>query len=273
MRKPDAAPAHRFPLHLAGALVVAGCGLLLACGDHELASHWRDRPLVIDGQLEDWAGLQTSLPRADARIAVANDADALYLSLETSDPNLARLIAHRGLTLWFDPTGGEKQTLGVRFPLPADAPPSRWGEIGGSRPGGAQLDSLELLGPQPYTRRQLTPPGADGVEVAVGGGPGVITYELRVPLAAAAAWGLGVAPGARLGVGVEAKGVRAGGPRGRDGEGGRDGGRRRPRDGDGDSDGSSPPDAGRGGYGRGARPGVVHDFDAWSVVRLAVAPG
>jgi hypothetical protein len=270
------------------------CTLLLAaalagCGRPQLAAHWRDRELVVDGKLDDWAGWQSELREAGARVAVANDAAALYVALETTDPTLARLIAHRGLTVWLDPTGGEAHTLGLRFPLPAVGAPSRWGEIGGSRPGGAQLDKLELLGPQPYTRRELPAPGADGVQVALGGGPGVITYEARVPLAGSAGWGLGAAvgPGSSLGIGLQARGSRRGPPRRGPGAGrgpGEPGGRP-PGDEPGGDEGDGPPDDGRPpvdrgpgvgggpGTGRGFRPGVIRDFEAWAVVRLASGPG
>ena len=247
----------------------AGLVTLLACGDSELAAHWRDRDITVDGKLDDWSGLQAPLPGVAARAAIANDGEALYLSLETADPEVARMISHRGLTVWFDPRGGREQVLGVRFPLPAVAPPSRWGEVGGSRPGGAQLDNVELLGPQPYTRKEVAAPGADGVVVAVGGGAGVVTYELRVPLATAQGWGLGVAPGSKLGVGLESKGF-AGGPGGRrggaDGGGGPGGG----GPGDGPPGGRGGSGGGFGGRGRGPA-GGFRELSAWSVVTLAQA--
>ncbi|HEV8239480.1 MAG TPA: hypothetical protein VGS57_08945 [Thermoanaerobaculia bacterium] len=265
------------------AALVAGCG-----GPRELASHWRDRDIVVDGKLDEWSGLQTDLAagrgQAPARVGIVNDGEALWLSLQTSDPNLERLVSHRGLTIWFDPAGGKQHVAGVRFPLPAARPLSRWGEIGGSRPGGAQLDSLELLGPQPYTRKELSAPGGDGVQVAMSFGDRSISYELRVPLAAVApAWGIGVKPGALIGVGVQSKGIEPrpqrrpteGGERGPGGATRPDGGE--PPEGDqppGD-DGGTPPegDGPRGGRGRGPyghqRPGAVQDFEVWSTVRLA----
>jgi hypothetical protein len=270
------------PLSLAGAAWLVACG-----GPPQRAAHWRDREIAIDGKLDEWADLASELEggreRTAARVGIANDGEALYLGLETNDPNLMRLVSHRGLTVWVDPAGGRAHTAGVRFPLPAARPPSRWGEIGGSRPGGAQLDSLELLGPQPYTRRELSAPGADGVLAAIVFGERGLSYELRVPLAAVApAWGLGVKPGDLIGVGVQSKGVeprpmRGRGEAGGRGPGGPGGG------GPGDEppgDGSEPPeDSGRGGPrgrgpgGRPDRPGPIRDLELWATVRLATPPG
>jgi len=267
--------------------LVAGALACWACGSSELASRWRDREIVVDGKLDDWEGLQTTLAAkeraTETRIGVANDGEAIYLSLETADPNLARLISHRGLTVWLDPAGGKAQTLGVRFPLPAARPPSRWGEIGGSAPGGAQLDRLELLGPEPYTRKELSAPGADGVQAALGAEGGRIGYELRVPIAASPAWGLRVKPGAKIGVGLVSRGVaprpmrrrgEGGGPGGPPDDGGDDGdrnGRGQPPEGDGPP--GPAPAYGRGGPGAPGRQGPVRDFEAWAVVHLAPAPG
>ncbi|HXT52697.1 MAG TPA: hypothetical protein VN811_16780 [Thermoanaerobaculia bacterium] len=281
------------PLALAGT-----AGWLAACGSPpQRTAHWRDRELTIDGKLDDWGNLVGELDAgresAAARVGIANDGEALYLALQTSDPSLMRLVSHRGLTVWVDPSGGRAHAAGVRFPLPAARPASRWGEIGGSRPGGAQLDSLELLGPQPYTRRELAAPGADGVLVAIAFAERGLAYELRVPLAAAPpAWGLGVKPGALIGVGVQSKGVEprpmrgrgeAGGPDGQDpGGGGPGGGSEGPPSGDEPpGDGSEPPPGGgrgggahrRGPGGPGGRPDAVRDFELWATVRLAASPG
>jgi hypothetical protein len=272
-------------LSLVAAALLMGCG-----GPPELASHWRDREIVVDGKLDDWAGLQSDLDAGGGtsatRLGIANDGEALYLSLATADPDLQRLIAHRGLTIWFDLASRREHVAGVRFPLPARVP-SHWGEIGGSRPRGAQLDNLELLGPQPYTRRELAAPGGDGVQVAIGFGERRTSYELRVPLRAAApAWGLGVAPGALLGVGVQSKGIEprpapGGGEAAGQGPGGgagRPDGGQPPADGEapGDDDGSDDgPRGGRGGPGGPGgrmRPGATRDYEVWARVRLA-APG
>jgi hypothetical protein len=234
---------------------------------------------VVDGDLEEWAGWESELRKGSARVAAANDAEALYLALETSDPTLAPLFAHRGLTVWFDPTGGEAHTLGVRFPLPSTAPPGRWGERRGS-PVAARLDKLELLGPEPFTRRELPAPGAEGVRVAFASSPGRASYEIRVPLGGGTGWGLGAAvrPGGTLGIGLEAKGYgehpQGGFRRGR-GPGGSAppyGSAQEPPIGGPTAGGPRSDEGPGGGFGRGSRrPPAARDFEAW--VRVILASG
>lgn len=210
------------------ALLVLAAGSF-ACGRPEFESHWRQREIQVDGALSDWVGWQVALPRVDARLAVANDDSSLYLSLATSDPQLVRQLSRQGLTVWFDPAGGQAEVLGIRLPpappafgrsgedWPSGRPardrggPQRRGsgaaEDGQEPPGGWALrgepGAVELLGLEPGDRRRLTRAEAQarGIESAVAQ-EGSLVYELRIPLAAKDGWNLGAGPGRRLGVGL-----------------------------------------------------------------------
>jgi hypothetical protein len=211
---------------LALLLIVAGS---LACSRPEIDAHWRQREIRVDGALSDWVGWQVALPKVDARLAVANDDTSLYLSLATDDPQLVRQLSRQGLTVWFDPAGGQAERFGIRLP-PAPPALGRSGEYrptGGpardrdgpqrrvpgaaedrpERPGGWALrgepGGVELLGPEPGGRRRLTKAEAQerGIESAVAR-EGSLVYELRIPLAAKDGWSLGSGPGSRLGIGL-----------------------------------------------------------------------
>ena len=247
---------------------------LAACGNEEIASRWASSPIQVDGKLDEWAGAMTAVHGASARVGVMNDGEALYVAFGTDDPGLARIVARSGLTLWIDPKGGTEKELGVVFPQPAysDGPPGSAPDMG--QPGGARVDTVELLGPAPHTRKEVAAPGADGVAVAVGSGDGaaaghtsttVLTYELRVPLASKP-WGAGVHPGDTIGIGVltnRMAGWTGGRPRSDEGEG------------------PGGPGGGRGGGGYGGRgrgggmrpaPGEWRGLQAWTRVKLARAP-
>jgi hypothetical protein len=251
----------RDPLLAAGPVVLLLL-CLLGCGTPPLASRWREQPIAIDGAVEDWVGLQAPAPldRRPARVGVANDGEALYLSVATDDRELARALAF-GFTLWIDPRGGKARDIGVRLLMAPPIRRNRWEWEPSPFP--ARLEGIELLGPQPSTRRRVDPPGEGGVEVAFAAAEGPLVFELRVPLAAAGGWGLAARPGELLGVTLE--GTRPSfGPRRTADEpdredGPRGGGRR------GGGAGGGPP--GRGPGGRGPRP-----LDLWLTVRLAAAP-
>ena len=198
------------PPRWAAASLLLAAGLAAGCSQGTLPSAWRAEPLRVDGRADDWDGRQTRLEGVPAELLVANDGEALWLGLASSDPRILDLVARGGLTLWIDPRGGQEQTFGIRFPLPSTTPPPR-GRLGGGPPEAPRprLDGLEILGPEPYTRKWVAAPGEGGVEVALATEAGVLVYELRVPLAGGP-WGLGVPAGATLGIGVHA--ARAAGP-------------------------------------------------------------
>ena len=107
----------------------------------------------------------------------------------------------------------------------------------------------------------MAAPGENGVEVAVGGGAGVLTYELRVPLSSSP-WGVGVRPGATIGVAVTTNRMAPwSGGRARDEDGGPGGGRRGP--------GGGGRGMGRGGPPGGGPRGEWQGVQAWARVRLA----
>jgi hypothetical protein len=235
--------------------------LLLACGQPPLDAHWRDRELRVDGVVADWAGLQVPLGGKPAQVGLANDGEALYVSVATTDHELARALAF-GFTVWIDPAGGKAQNLGVRVLMAPPVRRNRWEWE--PNPFPARLQGIELLGPQPSTRRRIDLPGEGGVEVALAAAEGPLVYELRVPLATAGGWGLGARPGDRLGVTLQSAPPSFGARRGEggpDGDGPRAG--RRPR-GDG-PEGDGPPRRGRG-------RGGPRPLELWVSVRLAAAP-
>ena len=72
---------------------------------------------MIDGDPADWGSLLVEVEDHEFDFAYGNDADYLYLCLSTDDEQLRRQALGRGLTLWFDPAGGEQRVFGVRYPV------------------------------------------------------------------------------------------------------------------------------------------------------------
>jgi hypothetical protein len=174
-------------------------------------SHWRDRDITIDGDSGDWAGPLASLDeKHPINAAVANDGHSLYLVLSTSDAVVRREILRQGLTVWFDPGGGDKKHFGIKFPVgfsPDMAGRSgregRRGRGGFGRPrGGGEGDDpgategapdqpdqmeppnrLEVYGPAKDDAHDFVVDAAPGIAVKVGQVEGYLVYELKVPLA------------------------------------------------------------------------------------------
>jgi hypothetical protein len=228
-------------------LVVGGCSKT-----YDFESTWRDRPIVVDGDNEDWDGITSYVEEAKISVGLLNDDHFLYVNLVLWEPTQHRQAIGQGLTLWFDPEGGGEKTLGVRYPLGRMMGGSfRGGPYGGGEPGGdppgarpvredpeevrekslETANELEVLGPRNIDRHRYAITDAGGVEVRVNPTQDSLIYELKVPLhkGPGEKFALGVAAGEPIGVTLETPKLErpqmSGGPPGRGGGGRPPGGR------------------------------------------------
>lgn len=92
-----------------------------------MTSCWRENEIVIDGTDEDWQGAHFYYDdEIHFRVGMVNDDKFLYLSIASSDRKISHQILGQNLTIWFDATGGEAKTLGLRTArseLPRDSFP------------------------------------------------------------------------------------------------------------------------------------------------------
>lgn len=266
---------------LLSAVALAGCGTT-----YQISSRWSDRKVEIDGHLTDWNDSISFVESEGIRFGVMNDREYLYLSVVSSKPNLGRQLIARGMTVWFDPMGGEHKTIGLRFPIGAmraGLPASS--ETGGRAPREGRegtpsnrreriegmerqtLNEFEFLGPGANDRQRVARIQGQGVEIHITATPERFVYEMKIPLAYSSQHPYAVEsfPGATIGIGFDST------PQMRPAEGGPGG----------DMAGGAPPSGGSGGGraggrgGGGMRPAGMRQeatdvsFDVWVHVRLA----
>jgi hypothetical protein len=192
-------PAHEFTpafLILFFSFLVSGCGTTL-----ELPSHWADIHIEIDGSLREWTDSTTFVEKDGIRCGVMHDKEYIYVCIMSSTPNLGRQLIMRGLTVWFDPNGGEKKSIGVRFPIVA----MRSGMMRpafGDRPAREERDQapadrrqrydeterqslqeFEFLGPGPDDRQRVLRMQGQGIVFHLTSTPERFVYEMKIPLA------------------------------------------------------------------------------------------
>ena len=185
-------------------------------------SQRRDGAIAVDGKFDDWYGNLQPFGDQPVSIQALNDGEFLYIRLTASDRAARMQILRQGLTVWFDPQGGTKKKLGIKYPVvergaPGEGP-GGYGGVGGggergrrSRPGAgdeesiAPPDRVDILGPGKNDARSLTRDHLPGVDVAIGSEQGVLRYELKVPLAQTAdrPYAIGSQPGKTISVGIE----------------------------------------------------------------------
>ena len=268
------APSVAFVYSLAAMLVLflQGCGSSM-----QLTSKWSEHKIQIDGDLKEWSDSTLFVQKDDIRCGVMNDNEFLYVCVISSKPNLGRQVMFRGMTVWFDPNGGEKKTLGIRFPIgmggrdvmtrPEAEERDQRGN--GVEPMGRQaLNEFEYVGPTDKDLQRVSRLQGQGVEMHLTTTPERFVYQLRVPLAYSSAHPYSVEsrPGAPIGIGFETNTPQRPGPAAGGGEGRGEGGRGGQPGMGGGRGGRMPGGAGPGG----ARPEMANvSFSIWTHVQLA----
>jgi hypothetical protein len=242
-----------------------------------------ERQVVIDGQSDDWVGALSFMTDTKLEAGFLNDADYLYVCIVTDDNAVRREIMGAGLTVWFDPQGGEAKTFGIRYPLGRTRPKRQakpgadeaQPEAPSEEPAASDGSGLEILRAGGSPPETMDVSAAKGIEVAYSSEPSHFVYELKIPLEASAdrPYAVGTQPGSTVGVGFMVPKMDFG-----QAEGGRRGGR--PGEG-----GGGPPMGGGGGFGshgqggmgtggRGMRSGgmnpqIPEGFKVWTYVKLS----
>jgi hypothetical protein len=255
---------------------LAGCRLI------ELQSNWRAKEIVIDGINSEWHESLIYIEKAGILIGFLNDQNALYACLTVSDPFQRVRIMREGLTVWFDPSGGNKKIWGIRFPMgrgrklgkekrgeePEPFPEDPFMTEGEPDQEGMQeifkksLTELEILGPGKGDSKRMLVSEAKGIEISLVPSSGLLVYELKIPFIQSEQqpYALGSQPGNTIGLGLESPVRNPGRGMGRMG-GGRPGGQMRP------------PLGGMPGPGEfsGGMPEQPKNLKVWARVRLAPA--
>ncbi|HTR81505.1 MAG TPA: hypothetical protein VMM58_07725 [Bacteroidota bacterium] len=266
----------RFKLNyvfLLALVFMAGCGMI------DLKSHWRDRPVIIDGKNSEWQDNLSLLDDKETSIGIYNDNSFIYIGIISSNRNLRSQIMRRGLTFWFDKNGGKDQKFGIHYPL-------GFGGFRSSEENGGEEETqqsflrtegpseeLEIEGPGKDDHHLMTVAETGGIEARFHASEDIIVYELKVPLSDSGShpFSIGTKSGAQIGVGIETPAAQkpsgssesyrgGGGEGGGMGEGG--GG------GYGGGYGGRGRRGGRGGGGRGSA-GGGEPFSMWAKVQLA----
>ena len=174
---------------LFGVLGLIMCFVFVSCENYQIISQWRDKDIVVDGKSGDWLDDLTYVEEFNISVGMANDTDFIYICAVVENPLVRMRVMRQGLTVWFDPNGGRKKILGIRFPL---------GSLGG---GGL----LEILGPDREDVRRIKKSDAKGVNVAMGVSSGLLVYELKVPLmnSPEQPFAINVRSGSSFGIGIE----------------------------------------------------------------------
>jgi hypothetical protein len=188
-------------------------GIAVAGDKKEVASQWRSVEIKIDGADSEWAGALTYLEKEKLAYAIRNDSSDIYLCL-AFDHEIQRQATMFGFTIWFDPTGKNKKTFGVRYPIGLfnfdsetmpdpmmirDNPEVFQSQVALMR------GEIEVIGPEKDDRNRFAVNGIFGIHAVCVEAPNAMIYELKIPLQVAPGrtYAAGIAAGKTLSIGFE----------------------------------------------------------------------
>ncbi|MCB2230753.1 hypothetical protein KQH82_08565 [bacterium] len=192
------------------------------CGDSTISAQWAGDTVEVDGWSSDWDNLRTTYFEEEKIVlGLANDSTNFYILFRFQDPQWARSIRMSGLTFWLDPEGGKDRNIVLTY----NGGPSM--EQLRDAPGGEADDNHRQLPPEMQQRRDqmmknrepqlqieikdriaqmpIATDGSVGPKVAFAMDHGMYCYEFSIPLheIGVRSYGLGVAPGAKIGLGAK----------------------------------------------------------------------
>lgn len=168
-----------------------------------------NRAPSIDGSLEEWGGTLSSVEDRVSMGALPTDS-ALYVAVSIQNPEMIRSVAENGLIVWVDPTGEQRPTYGVKYPLGLKdqrVAPEGTNEGASARSVLDQLTLAELDIIRNDTVRQRIPADfSEGLRADVALNTGSMVYELAIPVeegSGGEGHGLWTAPTGGVDVGLE----------------------------------------------------------------------
>jgi hypothetical protein len=242
------------------AIAVLAVVVMAGCSSTFVISKWRTEQIKVDGDSRDWNDSTSYFGNDDVGIKVTNDEEYLYLLLVTQKREIARQMVTRGLTVWFDPNGGDKKTIGLHYPVGMMGGAGRFRQEENGPPQGMEqgndasargMQEFEFFGPTDRDRVRLPRMQGKGIEVRIAEHDTRFVYEARIPLIFSLdhPYAIETSTGSTIGVTIEATTAAREAVGGGDQGGGAPGGGR----GGGGGGGRG---IGGGGGGRGGRGGI-----------------
>jgi hypothetical protein len=183
-------PTPMLPQHLQVYIFVFLCVLVGACsGPATISSPSMTEAPSVDGSLEEWDGQLSQVGDEAVSVASAPTDSLLYVAVLVQDRALVQSIAANGLVLWVDPSGKQRRTYGVQYPLGLRRQQARQDERGTEASAGEGLDAVSLSELEVVrgdtSRHRIPAQFSSGLRGHATLDPSALVYELAIPVGSA----------------------------------------------------------------------------------------
>ena len=197
-------------------IILFSCFFITGCRSSDIInSTWTDEPPALNGNYDDWRGKTFVAQDENLMIGAQNDTNFLYMVIMTGTQSNQMQILGRGMTVWFDKTGGNDKDLGLKFPMGKTEavmnPPFKRNEGENNSDMLNQMvndamaeGKLEVSGPGD-SKRILYLANEKSIVINLTFNNSVLIYELKIPLSNKFdnSFNLGVNDSTSVGVGFE----------------------------------------------------------------------
>ena len=98
--------------------LILSSAVFFGCARPNFSSTWRDHTIVINGKYTDFGNATAYYDEGKkVTLSLYNDNDFLYICLISRNHKMESQLMDSGFLAWFDPDGGKKKVIGIRFPL------------------------------------------------------------------------------------------------------------------------------------------------------------
>lgn len=99
--------------------ILFGLLTIVSCSSTIYQATWQAKPVVADGNPTEWLlPLRYSDSESGLQYNVTNDETNLYICIRATEQPIQMKILSSGMEIWLDPSGKNKETAGILFPLP-----------------------------------------------------------------------------------------------------------------------------------------------------------
>lgn len=162
-------------------VLMGGCS-----GPTQLPRQPMEAPPSIDGSIGEWDDRFTQVEDRSVSVAALPTDSLLYVALLVQDRGLVQSVAMNGLIVWVDPSGGQRRSYGVQYPLGIRRQRAGQTQPGGSSPSAASFDQVSLTELEVVrgdtSRLRIPARFSSGLRGKATLDPASLIYELAIPV-------------------------------------------------------------------------------------------
>jgi len=163
------------------------------CSSYSVISKKFNKPIVVDGKLNDWNGKLRYFKDEKMAVGVSNDSENLYICLSTANQSNITKMLHMGFTIWLEPGNEKDETIGIQYPIKEEMTEHRRiVESAGNSFGRQRFEKIIkkiklnkseylLINDDNFPLGAYSLTDRNGVKIGLGYDAGKLVYEMKIP--------------------------------------------------------------------------------------------